>query len=205
MIECLAITLVFENIRAASHVWEVKCLGIRVGQPTIRVAFQRSPICEWFCAIFCLVMVCKATLNNSEMIANIRFWAFKIINKCLKLAFLCINKKQEYKIWPLVHIKISHLSKIGLNNKTTNNSIKTLRHNFEYHWNKNQENSLDFSHHNSYQWIFFTKNIVAIRQQQVLVKLDCPKVRAYIFWSISHLARKKVLIFLKVITSLKLG
>jgi hypothetical protein len=72
MIECLAITLMFEKIRAASCVWEVKCLGIRVEQPTIRPAFQRSAICDWFCAIFCLVLVSKATLN-SKVIANMRF------------------------------------------------------------------------------------------------------------------------------------
>jgi hypothetical protein len=72
MIECLAINLEFEKIRAASHVWEVKCLGLRVGQPTIRAAFQRSPICDWFCAIFCLVLVSKATLDNNKVIANMR-------------------------------------------------------------------------------------------------------------------------------------
>jgi hypothetical protein len=83
------------KIRAASRVWEVKCLGIRVGQPTIRATFQRSPIRDWFCAIFCLVLVSKATLNNSKVIVNMRFWAYKIINKCLKLAFLCIIKKYK--------------------------------------------------------------------------------------------------------------
>jgi hypothetical protein len=154
---------------------------------------------------FLLGIGVQSNIKHQRGDCNMRFWAYKIINKCLKLAFLCIYKKTRIQnLTPSAHKNKSPIQ-FGLNNKTTNNSIKTLRHNFEYHWNKNQENSLDFSHHNSYQWIFFTKNIVAIRQQQVLVKLDCPKVRAYIFWSISHLARKKVLIFLKVITSLKLG
>jgi hypothetical protein len=74
MIECSAITLVFEKIRAANHVWEVKCLGIRVGQSTMRAAFQRSPICDCFCAFFCLVLVSTTpTLNNNELIVNMRF------------------------------------------------------------------------------------------------------------------------------------
>ncbi len=73
MIECSAITLVFEKIRVANHVWEVKHLGIRVGQLTIKATFQRSSICDWFHAIFCLVLVSKATLNKSKMIVNMRF------------------------------------------------------------------------------------------------------------------------------------
>ncbi len=73
MIECSAITFVFEKIRATNRVWEVKCLGIRVGQPTIRATFQISSICDWFHAIFCLVLVSKATLNNNKVIVNMRF------------------------------------------------------------------------------------------------------------------------------------